>query len=70
MDFPPKEQGLINGSYFFAGTFVVVALLIGQHAHKTSKDRQLANHNRFMAWSLSFLAFFLMWAFWACVYMA
>jgi hypothetical protein len=46
MQYGPKEQGLINGTIVFGALFVVTALLIGQHAHKESKDRSLANHNR------------------------
>ena len=41
-----KEQGLLNGTYFFIGLFLVAALMIGQYAHVTSKDRDQASANR------------------------
>jgi hypothetical protein len=41
-----KEINLIYGSFIFGGIFVVSAIILGQHAHKESADRGLANHNR------------------------
>ena len=46
MDLGPKEMGLVNGTFFFAGLFLLTALGIGQHAYRESKDRTMANHNR------------------------
>ncbi len=66
----PKENGLVYGSFLFAIFYFMSATLIGQHAHKESADRKLANHNRKMAWALTFLGVMMMWMFWACVYMA
>ena len=34
-----KEQGLMNGSYFFLGAFVVVALVLGFYVQCVTKDR-------------------------------
>ena len=41
-----KEDGLINGTYFFIGLFVLTAIVMGQYAHYTSKDRTAAGANR------------------------
>ena len=35
----PKEQGLVNGSHFFLGAFVIVAIILGQYVHCVTKDR-------------------------------
>ena len=41
-----KEQGLANGSYFFLGACVIVALIMGQYVHCVTKDRAQASANR------------------------
>ena len=41
-----KEDGLLMGSYVFAGAFVVVAITLGQYAYWTSKDRAAAGANQ------------------------
>ena len=41
-----KEDGLLMGTYFFMGLFAIAALVIGQYAHYTSKDRTAAGANR------------------------
>lgn len=41
-----KEDGLITGTYFFIGLFLVCGLLIGEYASFTSKDRSAAGANR------------------------
>ena len=41
-----KEDGLLMGTYFFIGIFVVAALLIGEYASWTSKDRTASGANR------------------------
>ena len=64
-----KEDGLMTGTYFFIGLFLVCALLIGEYAAFTTKDRSASGANRGLAWGLSFMAVFCMWLFWACVYM-
>ena len=64
-----KEDGLLTGTYFFIGLFIIGALIMGQYAHYTTKDRSAAGANRGLAWSLTFMGVFCMWLFWACVYM-
>ncbi len=46
MELPPKEAGLVYGTFLFAGLYLLVALGTGQHAYRESKDRSMANHNR------------------------
>ena len=41
-----KEDGLMTGTYFFIGLYIVAALVLGQYAHYTSKDRDAASANR------------------------
>jgi len=41
-----KEEGLLTGSYFFIGMFFVVALVIGEYASCTSRDKKAAGANR------------------------
>ena len=41
-----KEAGLLTGTYFFIGLFIIGALIMGQYAHYTSKDRSAASANR------------------------
>ena len=41
-----KEDGLLNGTYFFIGILIVFALLIGEYAAFTSKDRSASGANR------------------------
>ena len=41
-----KEDGLLKGTYFFIGLFLVAAIVLGQYAHITSKERENANANR------------------------
>ena len=41
-----KEDGLMTGTYFFTGLFLVSGLLIGEYASFTSKDRSAAGANR------------------------
>ena len=41
-----KEDGLMLGTYIFIGVFVVAALLIGEYASWTSKDRSASHANR------------------------
>ena len=64
-----KEDGLLMGSYIFAGAFLIFAIVMGQYAYWTSKDRDAAGANQMLAWGMSFMGFFCMWLFWACVYM-
>ena len=40
-----KEDGLLMGSYIFIGAFVVLALVLGQYAYWTTKDRATAGAN-------------------------
>ena len=46
MELPPKEAGLVTGTFLFAGLYLLVALGTGQHAYRESKDKSMANHNR------------------------
>lgn len=64
-----KEDGLVSGTYFALGAWVVVALLLGQYVHIRTKERSQANDNRTMTYGLTFLAVFCMWILWACTYM-
>ena len=41
-----KEDGLLTGTYFFIGLFIVAALVLGQYAHYTTKDASAAGANR------------------------
>ena len=41
-----KEDGLLTGTYIFMGICVFFALVLGQYAHYTSKDRSAASANR------------------------
>lgn len=41
-----KEAGLWNGTFIFAGIFVVAALALGQYVHIRTKDRTQADDNR------------------------
>ena len=41
-----KEDGLMMGTYVFMGTFVVVALTLGEYASYTTKDRSSSGANR------------------------
>ena len=40
-----KEDGLMLGTYVFMGAFVVFALILGQYAYWTTKDRAAAGAN-------------------------
>ena len=46
MELPPKEAGLVYGTFVFAGLYLLVALSTGQHAFRESKDKSMAYHNR------------------------
>lgn len=41
-----KEDGLLMGSYVFIGIFIVGALLLGEYAAFSSKDRSASGANR------------------------
>jgi hypothetical protein len=41
-----KEDGLLRGTFFFIGLFVVAAIFIGQYVHIRTKDREQAGDNR------------------------
>ena len=41
-----KEDGLLMGTYIFAGIFAVFAIILGQYAYWTSKDRFAAGANQ------------------------
>ena len=41
-----KEDGLLKGTYFFIGLYLVAALALGQYAYMTTKDKENANANR------------------------
>ena len=41
-----KEDGLMTGTYVFMGVFVFFALVLGEYASFTSKDRDASSANR------------------------
>ena len=41
-----KEDGLMTGTYFFIGLFLVAGLLLGEYSSFTTKDRSAAGANR------------------------
>ena len=41
-----KEQGLVTGSYFFIGAFVVMAIILGEYVACVTKDRSQSGANR------------------------